>query len=83
VLAAAERRGAHHVRVFGSVARGDDTDMSDVDLLVDLDDGVSLVALIALERELTDVLGRKVDVVPARGLKPGVVERVLAEAIEL
>ena len=57
--------------------------MSDVDLLVDLDDGVSLVALIALERELTDVLGRKVDVVPARGLKPGVVERVLAEAIEL
>jgi predicted nucleotidyltransferase len=50
---------------------------------VDLDDGVSLVALIVLERELTDVLGRKVDLVPARGLKPGVVERVLAEAIEL
>lgn len=45
VLAAAERRGARNVRVFGSVARGDDEATSDVDLLVDLDDGVSVIGL--------------------------------------
>ena len=57
--------------------------ISDVDLLVDLDEGVSLVGLIGLERELAEILGGKVDVVPARNLKPGIVERVVAEAIEL
>lgn len=71
------------MRVFGSVARGDDTETSDIDLLVDLDAGVSLVGLIGLERELSEILGRKVDVVPARNLKPELAARVLAEAVEL
>ena len=52
----AAHRGAHNVRVFGSVARGEDTPRSDVDLLVDLDNGVGLVALAGLERALTDCL---------------------------
>jgi hypothetical protein len=71
------------VRVFGSVARGDETDESDIDLLVDLDEGVGLVDLVGLGRELTELLGSEVDVVPADALKPGIRDRVLAEAIPL
>ena len=77
------RAGAHNPRVFGSVARGEDTDKSDIDLLVDLDDNVGLVTLARLTRELTELLGVAVDIVPAATLKPGVRERVLAEAIAL
>jgi predicted nucleotidyltransferase len=80
IESAAARRGVRNVRLFGSVARGDDSDASDVDFLVDLDDGVSLVDLIGLERELTQLLGCEVDVVPARNVKPEVAQRVLAEA---
>jgi uncharacterized protein len=83
ILAAAERRGASNVRIFGSVARGEDGDRSDVDVLVDLADDVGLVGLIGLERELSEILRRDVDVVPARGLKPAIAERVLAEAVLL
>ena len=79
----AARRGARNVRVFGSVARGEDTSRSDIDLLVDLDDGVGLVALAALERELAELLGTGVDVVPADTLKAGIRDEVLAEAIPL
>lgn len=83
VLALAEKRGARNIRVFGSVARGGDTASSDVDLLVDLDDHVGLVALAGLRRELSELLHVDVDVVPASTLKPGVAETVLGEAITL
>lgn len=82
-IGAAEKRGAHNVRVFGSVARGEDTVTSDIDLLVDLEEGVGLLDLIGLERELSGLLGVGVDVVPADTLKPRIRERVLAEAIPL
>jgi uncharacterized protein len=83
VIDLAARRGAHNVRVFGSVARGEDTDASDIDLLVDLDDGVGVVSLAGLRRELGALLGVDVDVVPAATLKSGVRSSVLAEAIVL
>ena len=83
VLELAARRGARNARVFGSVARGEDTETSDVDLLVDLDSGVGVVSLAGLRRELTELLGVDVDVVPATTLKPGIRDRVLAEAIAL
>lgn len=83
VIEAAKGRGATNVRVFGSVARGDDTASSDVDLLVDLDADVGLVALVALERELRDILGREVDVVPAASVKSALSSVMLAEAIPL
>jgi uncharacterized protein len=83
VIDAAARRGARNVRVFGSAARGTDTESSDVDLLVDLDPDVGLVSLVALERELAGILGRPVDVIPAAGLKPTLVSEILAEAIPL
>lgn len=83
VIALAEQRGAHNVRVFGSVARGEDTASSDIDLLVDLDDNVGLFALAGLRRELGELLGVDVDVVPASTLKPAIRENVRAEAIAL
>jgi len=83
VIEAAARRGASNVRVFGSVARGEDTEGSDVDLLVDLKDGVGLVTLSALTREIAEIVGAVVDVVPADSLKPAMRDRVLSEAIPL
>ena len=83
IIAAAAKRRAHDVRVFGSVARGEDTAASDVDLLVELDEGVSLVDLAGLKRELSELLGVDVDVVPASTLKARIRDDVLAEAIPL
>ena len=83
ILQLASERGADHIRVFGSVARGDDDDSSDVDLLVDLADDVGLVGLAGLERELSELLEADVDVVPASLLKPAVRELAEAEAIAL
>jgi len=57
VIDRAERRGIRNIRVFGSVARGDEHQGSDIDLLVDVDDGVGLVALAGVARELSDLLG--------------------------
>jgi uncharacterized protein len=83
IIELAERRGAHNIRVFGSVARGEDTAGSDVDLVVDLDDGVSLIGLEGMRRELAHLLRTDVDVVPAATLKPGTRDEILAEAIAL
>ena len=83
VIEVAEGRGAHNVRVFGSVARGEDTAVSDIDLLVDLDDDVSLIGLEGLRRQLSELLGVEVDVVPAATLKAGTLSEILAEAIAL
>lgn len=77
------RLGARNIRLFGSVARGDDGPDSDVDLLVDVAPDVGLFALGRMRSEAERVLGTPVDVVPANSLKSDVVERVLAEAIAL
>ena len=69
--------------MFGSLARGEDSDRSDVDLLVDLSSDVGLVALSGLAREIGEIVGVGVDVVPADSLEPAVRERALAEAIPL
>jgi predicted nucleotidyltransferase len=80
VLELVHARGASNVRVFGSVARGEDTPSSDVDLVVDFPPGTSLLAVIGLEQSLRDLLGIAVDVGPADALRPDMRERVLAEA---
>lgn len=67
------------MRVFGSLARGDYTAVSDVDLLVDLDPEVTLFSLSRMRRELSDALGVDVDVVSSRALLPRDVD-VLEEA---
>ena len=83
MIRTAAAHGATNVRVFGSIARGEDTESGDIDLLVDLAGAVGVVALAAFECELQEILGRKVDVVPAVYLKPALKARVLAEAIPL
>lgn len=80
VLSAA---GVVDIRVFGSVATGTDREDSDIDLLVTMDQPVSLLELSAVERELTALLGAKVDVVPDTSLRPDIREQVLSEAIPL
>lgn len=69
--------------MFGSVARDEVSKSSDLDLLVDLEDGRSLFDHAALLLELKELLGREVDVVTSRGLRPRIRERVMAEAIPL
>lgn len=83
ILGIAARHGASNVRVFGSVARGDAREESDVDILVDLAPGRSLLDHAALMVDLEDLLGRRVDVATERGLKPHVRERILREAVRL
>jgi predicted nucleotidyltransferase len=83
VAAVAARRGASNVRVFGSVARGDTRPGSDVDLLVDLEPGRSLVDLGGLLMDLTELLGVEVDIVTVASLRPRVRSRVLSEAVAL
>ena len=83
ILRIASRHGARQVRVFGSVARGESEAGSDVDLLVRLDPGVTLLQHAALARELSALLGCSVDVISERGLRPSLRESVLQEAVPL
>jgi len=83
ILQIAAKHGARNVRVFSSVARGEADDQSDIDFLVDMEPGRSLLDLGGLLMDLQDLLGRNVDVVTERGLKPRIRERVLHEAVAL
>jgi predicted nucleotidyltransferase len=83
LLDIAELHGVHNLRVFGSVARGEDRPDSDLDLLVDLPPSLGLLGLGRLRDDFEAVMGSRVDIVPASDLKPGVRERVEAELIAL
>jgi len=83
ILRMAARHGAKNIRVFGSVARGDADAASDVDVLVDMEPGRSLLDMGGLLMDLQDLLGCSVDVVTERGLRPRIRDRVLAEAVPL
>jgi len=83
ILAIASRHGASNLRVFGSVARGDTNEDSDIDVLIDLEEGRSLFDLIAVKQDLEDLFGCKVDVGTARSLRPRLKDRVLREALPL
>jgi predicted nucleotidyltransferase len=83
ILRIAARHGASNIRVFGSVARGEATAQSDVDFLVELERGRSLLDHAALMVDLENLLGRRVDVATERGLKPRVREVILREAVRL
>ncbi len=83
ILQIARRHGATNVRVFGSVTRGETRPDSDVDFLVDLDEGRSLLDLGGLLMDLQELLGCPVDVVTEKSLRPRIRERVLREAIRL
>ena len=80
ILEIAARHGAHDVRIFGSVARGDASPDSDIDFLVNIESGRSLLDLGGLLMDLQDLLGREVDVVTEAGLRARIRQRVLSEA---
>ena len=80
ILALAGRHGIRDVRVFGSMARGDADDASDVDLLVSLPPDKTGLALGGLLMDVQDLLQRRVEVVTERGLHPALRDRVLREA---
>lgn len=83
ILTIARRHGAFNVRVFGSVARGEADEQSDIDLLVDLDAGRSLFDLGALVMDLNESMGRHVDVVTEGGIRSRIRDRIVAEAVAL
>jgi predicted nucleotidyltransferase len=83
ILDRAEAHGCRNVRVFGSVATGESRPDSDVDFLVDLDQGRGLLDLGGLLSDLHDLLGVEVDVVETGSIHPYIRDRVLAEAVPL
>ena len=80
ILALAAARGANSVRVFGSVAQGIDHEGSDVDLLVEMPEGTSLLHIVGLQLDIEQALGVKVDLCTERELQPALRDRILAEA---
>lgn len=83
ILRLAQVHGAHNVRVFGSVARGESRSDSDIDFLVEMDNGRSLLDLIELGQDLETLLQRKVDILTDQGLSPYLEQRIHAEAVPL
>jgi predicted nucleotidyltransferase len=81
ILEIAAEHGARDVRVFGSLVRGEAQPDSDVDLLVTLEPGRSLLDLIGLKQDLEDLLGCRVDVITEAALSPYISEQVLNEAV--
>lgn len=83
IVRTAARHGAHNVRVFGSVTRGEADAASDIDFLVEMAPGRSLLDMGGLLMELRELLQRDVDIVTERGLRGAIRDRVLREAVPL
>jgi uncharacterized protein len=83
ILGCAADHGARNVRVFGSTARGESDASSDVDLLVEMEPGRTLIDLVGLWQDLEDLLGAHVDVLSDGGVSPHLRERIYAEAVPL
>jgi len=83
ILQIAARHGARNVRVFGSVARGEADERSDIDFLVEMERGRSLFDLGGLLVDLQDLLGQEVDVITIGGLRERMRDQVLREAVSL
>lgn len=83
ILRIAREHGARRIRLFGSAARGEDRPDSDVDFLVEMEDGRSLLDIGGMQMDLQDLLGRKVDVVTEKGMRPRIRDRVSKEAVPL
>ena len=83
ILALAERFGVKNIRIFGSVARREAGERSDIDLLVEFPPMATLITHAAFQRELSSLLGCPVDVASLHGLSDRVRQRVLQEAVPL
>lgn len=74
---------ARNIRIFGSVARGEDTSESDIDFLVDMGENSSLLDLVGLHQDLTAALGRPAEVLTVHSISPYLRNRILSEALPL
>jgi predicted nucleotidyltransferase len=83
ILRIVRSHGARRIRVFGSFARGEEREDSDLDVLVDLEPGRDLLDIVAIKQDLEALLGRRVDVVTERAVSPYIRESVLREAAAL
>lgn len=83
IIKIAAKYGANNIRIFGSVARGEATDKSDIDFLMDIEPGRSLLNRIGLIQELEDLLKCKVDVAKPQILHEVIREQILKECIPL
>jgi predicted nucleotidyltransferase len=83
ILRIAAKHGAYNVRVFGSVARNEDTEKSDVDFLIDMEQDRSLLDMGGLLADLEDLLGRKVEIAEANFLHWYIRDKVLGEAVAI
>jgi predicted nucleotidyltransferase len=83
ILRIATKYGARNVRVFGSATHGADVQPNDIDLLIDLESGRSLLDQVGLKQELEELLGREVDIIVKGGISPYLEERIRSEAVPL
>jgi hypothetical protein len=83
ILRLAEQHGARNVRVFGSVARGEATSASDLDLLVEMEPGRNYFDFVTFWQDVEEALGCKVDVLADGGVSPYIRDRVYREAVPL
>ena len=83
ILRIAAAHGALNLRVFGSVSRGEASEKSDLDILVNLEPGRTLLDIVAIKQDLEDLLGCKVDVVTEDAVSPYIREQILKEAVSL
>jgi predicted nucleotidyltransferase len=79
----ASSHGAHQIKLFGSVAQGKSNTNSDIDLLVSMNPGYSLLNIIAIKQDLEDLLGQNIDVVTESAISPYIRDAILKEAISL
>jgi len=83
ILDIASRYGARKIRIFGSILRGETKQNSDIDFLIELESGRSLLDVIAIKQDLEDLLGCKVDVVTEAAVSPFIRDEILGQAVSL
>lgn len=83
ILKIAAKYGAYNIRVFGSVARGEARDNSDVDFLVEMETGRNLLDRVGLKQDLEELLERRVDIAKTSNLHTQIRDKVLREAVAL
>ena len=83
IIEIASNHGARNLRIFGSVARGQEKQSSDLDVLIALEPGRSLLDVVAIKQDLEDLLGCSVDVVTEDAVSPHIREQVLKDAVSL
>ena len=83
IIELANANKALNIRVFGSVSREQAKDDSDIDFVIDVGEGQNLIDFIKLKQELEDLLGHKVDLAPSTGLREGMRENILKDAIPI